>query len=71
MTTINEIEKLPQNLKQEILNFAEYLMQKHSEKNPKNQQSKKEVFERKIDKIKISGMSMSDTIRQLRDEEKW
>ena len=71
MKTINEIEKLPQDLKQEVFDFAEYLIQKHSEKIPKNQQSKKEVFERKIDKIKISGMSMSDTIKQLRDEEKW
>ena len=71
MLTIKEIENLPPSIKQEVFDFAEYLIHKHLGNIKKDSSHKKEIFERKINKVKLQGKPMSETLQTIRDEEKW
>lgn len=68
MITIDEIKDLPDSIKNEILDYAEYLAKKYDVKQNRQQNKKwTDVSARGVSKNETA----SETLVKMREEEKW
>ncbi len=68
MTRIEELNKLPERLQREVLNYAEYLLTKYYAAQ-KTQGEKKWADVR--GRGRFSGETASETVIRMRGEERW
>ena len=73
MSSIQQFYDLPENARKEVLDFIDFLTYKNGvESKPANTKQKQAKWLKKVDRpVNTSGELISDTVRRLRDEEKW
>ena len=73
MSSIQDIYQLPENIQKEVLDFMSYVAEKngvHLREDKSGRTGHKWL--KKVDRpVNTSGELISDTVRRLRDEEKW
>jgi hypothetical protein len=67
MTTLAELEKLPETIKAEVLKYAEYLLRAEN----KETSPKKSKWLRVVARGKAIGKTGSQTVVEMREEEQW
>ena len=72
MPSIQQFEQLPENIQKEVLDFMSFVAEKNGitliepdEKKPKSR------WLSTVHRYKNTGTPVSETIRKMRDEEKW
>lgn len=73
MSSIQQFYDLPENARKEVLDFIDFLTYKNGiESRQANAKQKQAKWLKKVDRpVNTSGELISDTVRLLRDEEKW
>lgn len=61
-----DIDKLPEPIKKEVLDFADFLLTRYSEKRLNNR-----TWLKDIKRGVSTGESASETVQRIRGEEKW
>ncbi len=67
MNRIEELNNLPENIKREVLDFAEYLLLKYDSKNKKTEIKWADVRGRG----RSMGETAGETVIRIRGDEKW
>ena len=68
MITVKDIESLPDNIKTEVLDYAEYLLTKYG---PYGQKINRTHWANVASRGRSINESASETVRRLREEERW
>ena len=72
MASIQQFDQLPENIQKEILDFMDFVVEKNGIILTESDEGKsKSRWLKTVKRHKNSGISVSHTVRQLRDEEKW
>ena len=73
MSSIQQFYELPENARKEVLDFIDFLVHKNGvESKQANIVPKQTKWLKKVNRPEnTSGELISDTVRRLRDEEKW
>ncbi|MCK5200756.1 MAG: DUF2281 domain-containing protein [Spirochaetales bacterium] len=73
MSSIQQFYELPENARKEVLDFIDFLAYKNGvESKQSHIEQKRTKWLKKVDRpVNTSGELISDTVRRLRDEEKW
>ena len=73
MSSIQQFYELPENARKEVLDFIDFLAYKNGvESKQSHTEQKQTKWLEKVNRPEnTSGELISDTVRRLRDEEKW
>lgn len=73
MSSIQQFYELPENARKEVLDFIDFLAYKNGvELKQSHTEQKRTKWLKKVDRpVNTSDELISDTVRRLRDEEKW
>ena len=72
MASIQQFDQLPENIQKEVLDFMSFVAEKNGITLTEPDEDKtKSGWLKTVHRYKNSGVPVSETVRQMRDEEKW
>ncbi len=71
MSTIQEFYLLPENVQQEVLDFMSFVAKRKGIKLEENKVQGTSRWLKKVNRMENTGKPISETVAQMREEEKW